>query len=508
MNLLKRLTIKNLKLNKKRTLVTIMGIVLSVALLTAVTSIYSSFIDSMIIFEKQAKGDFHTYFENIPVSELSTFENNRSMETIHLTKNVGYAYLKESKNEYKPYAFIQAFTKDSFENLGIRLIEGRLPENNDEIVIPSHLKSNGRVNFKVGDTLTLEVGKRVDEEGNTLTQHDPYTPYDYSEMTTDALTNEVIEEGEGVARKEKIIDTKTKTYQIVGIMERPSNAIENYSAPGYTFITCMDQVEEGNINIFVRFTKEGLNKKEETKAAIMGIDYVTWEKYINGEENLSTEEIQELKDKTSQQYIEDNRYLVILETNPLQEGTIVGLGTVVAIVCGIIIFTSVFCIKNSFDISLSEKIKQYGMLRSIGATKKQMRRNVFFEATILGVIGIPLGIFFGLLASFILILVSNYFLSEAINITLYFSFSLVALVLAIILSIITIYLSSLRSAMKASKITPIDSIRNSADLKIKSKKLKCPKIIQKSLDLSLQIKLLEIICNHQKKDVNLIRTKN
>lgn len=107
-----------------------------------------------------------------------------------------------------------------------------------------------------------------------------------------------------------------------------------------------------------------------------------------------------------------NDYLIMLQTNPLKDGAMGSLGIVVAIVCGIIVFTSVFCIKNSFDISITEKIKQYGMLRSVGATRKQIKSNVLYEATLLGIIGIPLGILLGFLASFILIIVSNYFIAD------------------------------------------------------------------------------------------------
>ena len=73
-----------------------------------------------------------------------------------------------------------------------------------------------------------------------------------------------------------------------------------------------------------------------------------------------------------------NSYLIALEANPISNSGIGGLSIVVGIVIGIIVFTSIFCIKNSFDISITEKIKQYGMLRSIGATKRQIKRNVFF----------------------------------------------------------------------------------------------------------------------------------
>ena len=195
-----------------------------------------------------------------------------------------------------------------------------------------------------------------------------------------------------------------------------------------------------------------------------------------------------------------NSYLIDLETNPLNNNTVGGLGTVVAVVCGIIVFTSIFCIKNSFDISIAEKTKQYGMLKSIGATKKQIRKNVFFEATILGLIGIPLGLLLGILASSILIIISNYFIGDmfARGLKLVLSFSWIAFVVAIGLGIVTIYLSALRSARKASKISPIESIRNSSEIKIKSKKLKSPKAIKKIFGVGGEISYKNLKRNKKK----------
>ena len=128
MGLLNKLTIKNLKLNKKRTIVTIIGIMLSVALITAVASMYSSAIQSLINYETREKGNFHVAFFDVPVSEITTFKNNRKIESINLTQSIGYSKI-DSQNEYKPYAYIKSFTSDSLKNLSIKLVEGRLPQN-------------------------------------------------------------------------------------------------------------------------------------------------------------------------------------------------------------------------------------------------------------------------------------------------------------------------------------------------------------------------------------------
>ena len=502
MNLLNKLTIKNLKLNKKRTIVTIMGIILSVALITAVASIYASGIQSLINYETYQKGNFHVAFYDVPIDELYTFKDNRGIENVHLTKNIGYAKIN-TKNENKPYAYVKAFTKDSLENLSIKLVEGRLPENENEIIIPTHLKTNGRLVLKVGDSITLNIGKRVTSEGYELDQSNPYYENDSSFQITDASTGEVIDEGSATKSNEKIIDTVSKTYKIVGIIERPASNIESYSAPGYTFITYTNENDlVGNIDVYAKYTKEGSKNCYKITANILGVDEELFEKANSGGAVLNKEEENRYsKEMEKAKYdISINSYLIALETNPISTNTVGELGVVVCIVIGIIVFTSVFCIKNSFDISITEKIKQYGMLRSIGATKKQIKKNVFYEATILGIIGIPLGILSGFFASFILIIVSNYYLKQmlATGIKLEFIFSLTAVVISIILGIVTLYFSAFRSAKRASKVSPIESIRNSANIKIKSKKLKSPKFIKKLFGMGGEISFKNLKRNKKK----------
>ena len=480
MTLLNKLTIKNLKLNKKRTIVTIIGIMLSVALITAVASMYASGIKSLIKYETSIKGDFHTAFYNVPTSDIDKFVNNRNIEKLNITEGIGYAKI-DSKNEDKPYAYLKGFTKDALNNLSVRLVKGRLPENTNEIVIPTHLKTNGRLDLKLNDSITLEVGKRIDSKGSELSQSDKYQN----------------------TAGEYLVETQTKTYKIVGIIERPATNIEYYTAPGYTFITYMDSKNlSGNVDIYAKFTKDGVKNWDKTIANILGVSQVLFRKVYNQE--IESEKLTEQLKKT---YMFDvNKYLIDLETNPISSTSIGDLGKVLAIVIVIIVFTSIFCIKNSFDISITEKIRQYGMLRSIGATKKQIKRNVFYEATILGLIGIPLGIILGCLATYILIIISNYYLTDVIQtgFKLELVFSTYAILVAIILGIITIYFSALKSATRASKVSEIDSIRNSANLKISSKKIKSPKYIKKLFGIGGVISFKNLKRNKKKYRTTII----
>ena len=457
MNLLNKITGKSLILNKKRTIVTTIGI-LSVALLSAVSALFFSAIVSFRSFEVSEKGNFHVAFYDVDKEDIATFQNNKKVDKVFMVENIGYAKIN-SKNADKPYAYIKAFNSDALNNLAITLKEGRFPQNSREIVIPSHLKTNGRLDLKVGDNITLDVGTRIYLEDNfILDQSNPFLG------------------------TEDIIDTTKKTYKIVGIIERPASSMEWYEAPGYTFITFGDDINEDKADLYVRYNKAGLKDADRVTADLLGVDAEAWKmygKYISGEISLDDAQQQKcLEEVDKAKYVfNQNDYLINLEVKPLEVGGIAGLGAVVVIVAIIIVFTSVFCIKNSFDISITEKIKQYGILRSIGATKKQIKKNVFYEAFILALIGIPLGIISGILAAYILIIVSNFFIGSSItgSLNLVFSMNIWCLVFAIILGVITIYLSAFRSAHKAAKIAPITAIRSNEE--IKRKKIRGNKLV-------------------------------
>lgn len=195
-----------------------------------------------------------------------------------------------------------------------------------------------------------------------------------------------------------------------------------------------------------------------------------------------------------------NEHLIELETFSFNDDTMKVIINLAIVVIIIVIFTSVFCIKNSFNISITEKIKQYGMLASIGATSKQIKKNVYYEAFLLSIIGIPLGVLSGILASFILIKVVNALIGNSMVIEgfLIFRVSILAIIFSIILSVITIFLSSRKAAKIASKTSPITAIRNSGSIKINPKKLKTPKLIKKLFGIGGVISYKNIKRNKKK----------
>ena len=492
MNLLNKLTIKNLKLNKRRTIVTIIGIMLAVALINAVATMYFSGTASIIRAGKSTRGDYHTVFYNVPLNDIKTIQNNRNVENITKLKYLGTSKIK-SNNPQSPYVSVVAAEKNNINKLGMYLIKGRLPENENEIIITKYLNNIMNTNYSIGDKLTMDIGDR------------------YSKDNIKLKKSENLQDGE------KILNTQKREFTIVGIVMEISESVDQPGEVADTVVTCLRKEDiKDNLDLFIRLNKEGLKKPYTAIGDMLGIDGNLYKEvqddYATGRDATKSGELKEkfAKERKKAKYqFTSRRYLISLETD--KRGTsFFGLKYVAAIAIGIIIFTSVFCIKNSFDISITEKNKQYGMLRSIGATKKQVRKNVLFEATILALIGIPLGIFLGYFASFILVKISNIFLKELIvteneiNFELVFDLNWMSAAISALLGMVTIYLSSLRIARKAAKVSPINSIRNSADIKIKAKKLKVPKIIKSIFKVGGEISYKNMKRNKKRYRVTII----
>lgn len=451
MKILNSLTVKNLKLNKKRTIVTIIGISLSIALICAITTFVASFQSAMMEREIKKGGNYHIRISNVSDENMKYLENNAKVEKVAKEEEIGYSKLEDSENPNKPYGYVMAYDEERLQNGGIILKEGRMPENEDEILIPEHLLTNGKIELKVGDTLKLNIGKRYKGEYK-LTQSNPYyTDEDLERRKKDNTYEEYELEQETFTAEEE------KQYKIVGIMERLD--IENYSAPGYTMIT---KLENTNIN------------KDKNIALLLKNPSETYEFSDYLEKTLN---INEAKIQVNEGLL---YYMGIFKSNRMENFLLV----MAMIVIGIILFTSAFVIKNSFNISLTEKTKELGMIASVGATSKQLRRSIFFEGVILGIISIPLGIIIGVFAIWIVLLIVNSLLNSMSqplvdNFDLKLIVSLPAIGIAVLVSIAMIIISLIKPSYRAGKITPIDAIRESTDIKQNKKKNKNYKITKK-----------------------------
>lgn len=199
MNVINRLTLNSLKINKTRTIVTIIGVILSAAMITGVTTFISSLQSFLIRAIIAENGDWHAAVVNATLNDFNTIKNSRDINSYTTMVSKGYARLEGSKNQYKPYLYLLEFDKSTFKAFTVKLMDGRLPENPNEIVIPNHIYSNGGVKHKIGDSITLNLGVRKSIDGEILNQNIPFLESD-DENVMEMLT-----------------DIKTETFTIVGI---------------------------------------------------------------------------------------------------------------------------------------------------------------------------------------------------------------------------------------------------------------------------------------------------
>ena len=463
MQVLTKITIKNLKLNKKRTIGTLVGIILSVALICAVAGMATSLRQSLIQIASSNTGYWHLKLSNINKEDIEKLKNNRDIKDLNIINDVGYAKLAKSANENRPYIHLYSLDEKSFNNMELELVEGTYPQNNNEIAISKSIIDDAQVDLKIGDTITFNIGDRYigdrmlssgyEFEPAELTNEPENVDLILSEMPEDSTKETDVE------RKEEIKVNFTKEFAIVGIMsenEQPIKPISFMYDAGYACVT--NGLDEGETNAYIAF-KNPLDS-ETSIDEILGI-------------NLNSGEISEYSYSINYELLKWESF----NTN-LGDSSLNMMIAVVIIVIAIIILTSVYCIKNTFSISLTEKIKMYGMLSSIGATKKQIKKSVIQEGMILSLIGIPVGILVGILLVYILVIAVRGALSGILDIVV-FKITLLPILISIILGIVTVYLSCLSAARKAKKITPLEAIKSSNDIKIKSKKIKSPKIIKK-----------------------------
>lgn len=346
MNIIKKLTLRQLFLNKKRTLVTIFGVIIASSMMTAVSTSVASFQDLMQRKAINETGNWHIKYKNVPVSNVPAARDDKNTKKIFLCKSAGYALLQGSINKNKPYLHIEAYSQEGFKNMPIHLREGRLPRNSGELLISSHVDTNGGVAFTLGEKVSLELGERYSGDFK-LDQDNAYFPAD------ELPPGEIPETFKAITNQE---------YTIVGIMERPYYEWEPYTAPGYTAVTYMDEStlsKEEHVSVYVQLKK--INNEAYTK----GFNFLDISD--NGGQQ---EDGYQTSDSTVNWKLLRN-YGYARDTG--MTGTIM---TMSIILIFIIMVGGVSLIHNAFAISMSERSRYLGMLASVGATKKQKRGSV------------------------------------------------------------------------------------------------------------------------------------
>lgn len=418
MSILNRLTIRHLKLNKKRTIVSIIGIILSTALMVGIGLLFSTLRDNAIQETLINRGSYHSMLGNVRGDDIEEITKTPEVKDYFLNTLVSYA--KRDDSEDDSYIRIEAADMNYMKE--IELVRGRLPQNEHEILV-----SNGFGNedfFKIGNEITLSTGVFLIDGEESVTRCD------------DCLTEE-----------DEFVEKKKETYKIVGFYG--INPYVSWRDP--VAITILSKVSSNSsYNIYFHF-----KEMKDTEKITSQLE----EKYGNG-------------------VMDFNSSLLGLSGISKYDNIVQSLAGIMIILLSLVSIGCIIVIYNSFAISVLERKKQFGLFASIGATKRQIQKTVLFEAVVVGVIGIFLGILGAFLGIGIVLMIINYLVPNMLNGV---SFRLCVYPLFVIVPIIfmtvTIFASALIPARRASKISPIEAIRLNDDIKMPARSLKTPRIL-------------------------------
>jgi len=419
MNVINKATLQGLKKNRTRTIVTIIGVVLSAAMITAVTVFMSSLRDYLIRDEIERSGSWHVSLNPVGADVFNAVKNDKDVKSAALFQTVGFGGFEggwevgDEWNPESPYLYIAGLSNEAYNVLPLKLLEGRYPQNTSEILVPKRTKSKDGSFFKIGDKVTLGVGAFHFSEGNNT-----------------------------------LIIEKTVNYTVVGICN------EDWLPLGYVY-TKAEPIEKGagNYEVYV-------NLKNPKHAFDFAERYSqTYELSVN-------------------RNIDYLRYLGVSDNDNINT-TLYGLG---GIFIALIMTGSVLFINNAFHISISERTREFGLLKSVGATKEQIRASVLFEGFFIGAIGIPIGILSGILGIGVAIGIAGNLIKEMqgnSDVTLRLFVSWYSVAAAAFIDIATIYISAYIPSVRASRVSAIDSIRLTRDVKIKRREVKTSRVTQK-----------------------------
>ena len=443
MNVFNKVTLESLKKNRTRTIVTIIGIMLSAAMICASTTLVSSMQNFVLRCAIHIDGDWYGAVYDAAYKDYEDIRDSDRVFSAAYAQVLGYAKI-DSANERKPYLYVLGGDVASgyFKTMPVHLILGTLPKDSTEIILPEHLTSNGKVNYKLRDTVTLDVGDRM-LDGRRLGQDTPVYTYD-SETQVEIMSGERLE------------NTEPRTYTVVGIYERPT--FEDYSAPGYTALTAADtkSADQSLIHCYFKLHKPA------------GVyDFV-----------------KEMGYTQEYRYAYNTKVLLYSGTAPF-DSFLTAFYSLAAIIIALIVFGSVSLIYNAFSISVSERTRQFGLLSSVGATRKQLRRMVLFEALAVSIVGIPLGILVGIggIGITLLLIGDKFFSIVRVNIPMRLCVSWQAVVIAAVIALVTVLISAWIPSKRATRASAVEAIRQSMDIKVSGRPVRTSKLAYKLFGL-------------------------
>lgn len=449
-NIVAKLTLRQLKLNFRRTLISIIGIALSATMLTATASLVTSFLDGTRRAEINDNGEWHMRINEMPYKNYDKIkETIPNVEETLLLEWDGFAPIPQKGN--KRFFYIESYGKETFEHFPVILSEGRLPEKDGELLISEAAAASG---YKTGQSFTLDLGYRSQlykPDSPMCTDGKPFEPH--------LPFSEAYEEENNVAYEEQFHKTNSKTYTIVGVFKDRARyyTTADPAAPAFEAISFLDPATI---------------KADDSISPLLLFKHPTPDIYFTTEGGCKA-----LGGKN----VSDNSQLLQYYGVSRRDGVTKAIFAFAAVLILVIIIGSVSFIYNAFSISLADRSRYLGMLACVGATKKQKKFSVFLEGAVLGAISIPLGLLLGLGGIAIALKIVNPYLQQFVMTTADFHLVVhpVTIISAVLLGILTIAISLWKPAKIASKTSPIDAIRSSNEITVTKKQVKTSRLTKK-----------------------------
>ncbi|MEL5899842.1 FtsX-like permease family protein [Clostridium sporogenes] len=394
----RQITDKYLKHNKKRSILTICGIILSVALITSIGLFIKSMQNTFLQEAISSNGSYHISISKEDDEAYDKIYNNPKIDKVGLKESIDSVSLRDDKK-----INITQFNKNALELLPYKSIKGELPKKNGEIALESWILNYMDGKPKLGSIIRI-----------------------------------------------KLNSGKEKEFKITGLIKNNSSNQLEGRALGIVY---SDKFNINNSTIYATISE---------KADI-------------------SDTIRDLKGKFKE--LESNEEVLRLLGEGQNENINKSLYQIAGIIIGVVVIATIAVIYNSFQISVIERIKQFGLLRAVGATQKQIRKIVLREATLISLIGIPLGLFFGVIALKIVAQIFKMMSSSAFgNLNVIISYKILAI--SGLVGLVSIYISALIPARFAGKISPLVAISSRALIVKEKIKKNRGRIAKKILDIN------------------------
>ena len=410
MNIMNRLTWKSMVKNRTRTIVTAIGIALSAALFCAVTTMGASILSYLIDLQIAVGGDYHVSAVTLTQEEAHAIRNREDVASFAETQTLGVVNFYGEEMGFNS-GLVKACNEAYFDNMPTVLKEGRLPQNSGEFVIGEYLLHNMEAKG-YPTAIGSEVTLTVTPYVASMAQGDPEGP------------------------------TFTITGTIVGIHDMNSSVIAPGDAGEFSYIfTCLEENTPAPLYCDLFLKAESPYKATGLAAAIRG----------NANYSLL-------------------QYYGVVEAGNV---TII-IGAIMAVIIAIVMVGTVSLISNAFSISVAQRTQEFGLLSSVGATKKQLRRSVRFEAGMLCLLGIPAGLALGFGAMAILLniagdTVEGMVANQLSGVQIKAVADPIALLGAALITSAAVFLSAWRPSARAAKVTPMMAIRQETEYRADKK---------------------------------------